>query len=447
MKKVLCLTLAVLSMLVTVACSRNQAAPAGEARNEPVTVKFWDMVGSEKYPLAAEALTKEITKTFPNINIQYQSIPWANNTQVFATAIAAGEGPDMSNGAGFASFDYYIMGELLDLKPIIDRWRQSGVLQNYDQTLINYFQVGGVQVGIPVGLEPRMFIYRKDWFDAAGLPEPKTWDDMYNAAKLFTDPAKGIYGMVYPCDAVAGNVIFYSWFGSNGSGIWTPDGSATDWTNPKNVEVIEFIRKLNNEKLFPEGMSAYQDAEVIQLASQDKVAMALFSSGNVGYQIASTNDGYNKWAVAPIPAGPQAAGRNGTSCAMNAFMAYKQSKHPEETLQALQWWCENVITLIKNKELGMGYVAPRKDWQADPMYLDSIGDPFMRDFVEKEYINDVHLLVWPAPNVSNWLVMNAINNQWGRVLSQEIITTNTPAGQLLEKRQKDSEALFVELAY
>jgi multiple sugar transport system substrate-binding protein len=235
--------------------------------------------------------------------------------------------------------------------------------------LIKYFQVDGVQVGIPVGLEPRIFIYRKDWFDAAGLPEPKTWDDLYNAAKYFTDPSKGIYGLVYPCDAVAGNVIFYSWFGSNGSGIWNADGSATDWNTPANREAIDFIRKLNNEKLVPEGMSAYVDAEVIQMASQDKAAMVLFSSGNNGFQIANANNGYKKWAVAPIPAGPRANGKNGTSAAINAFLAYKQSKNPDATFQALQWWCENIFALMKDGDLGMGVVAPRSDWQADQIIL------------------------------------------------------------------------------
>jgi hypothetical protein len=74
-------------------------------------------------------------------------------------------------------------------------------------------------------------------------------------------------------------------------------------------------------------------------------------------------------------------------------------------------------------------------------------DPFLREMVQKGYINGVHLLVYPAPNVTNWLVMNTINNQWARILSQEILTTTTSASDLLEKRQKDSEALFLELAY
>jgi multiple sugar transport system substrate-binding protein len=338
------------------------------------------------------------------------------------------------------------MGEILPCDSVVENWRKSGLLAQYDPFLINYFQVDGVQVGIPVGIEPRSFLYRKDWFAAAGIPAPKTWDDIYNAAKHFTDPSKGIYGLVYPCDGVAGNVPFYSWWGSNGTGIWKADGSTTDWTNSKNVEVINFLRKLNNEKLVPEGMSAYVDAEVIQMASQDKAAMTLISNGNNGYQIAA-NGGYDKWEVIPIPAGPSANGKNNTTAAMNSFMAYKQAKHPDETLQALQWWCENVFTLIKNKDLGMTYIPPRFDWQADKEYLDNVSDPFMRDYVTRGYIKDVHFLIYPATNVSNWMVMSNINNQWNRILSQEILTTNTPAIDLLQKRQSDSEALFIELAY
>ena len=424
-------------------------SPASDPSSNPVTIVFWDMQGGNAdYPVAAEEFAKKITGDHPNITIEYQSIPWAGATEVFASAIAAGQGPDFSNGFGFQSFQYYLMGELLSLEPVIENWRASGVLDNYDPALIDYFQIDGVQIGVPTGLEPRLFLYRKDWFDAAGIPAPQTWDDMYQAAQHFTDPANGVFGLVYPAEGGDGNVLFYSWFASNNGGIWTADGSTTNWVSPENIETVEFIRKMRDEGLMPEGMSAYTNAEVIPLLSQDKAAMAIITSGNAAKQVADTNDGYGKWALLPAPAGPSANGTNGSIAAMNAYMAYSATNHPEETLAALQWWNENFITLMSDPGLGVGSVPPRIDWQTSSSYVDSVSDPFLRDMLVSGEILNSRLLISPAKNVSNWLVMSAINGeQWGRRLSQAILTTNTPAESLLGEYQTESEALMRELAY
>jgi multiple sugar transport system substrate-binding protein len=466
MKKSLCIILIAATLLALAACGQTNppaavgtdaasTAPAAPATasdqapaGEPVEVVFWDMqVGNDKYPDFAAKYAANITKDYPNITIKYQSIPWVNSMPTFTAAIAAGDGPDFSNGGGFQSFQFYAMNELLDLAPVIDNWRENGVLEQYDPALIKYFQVDNVQVGVPTGLQPRMFIYRKDWFDAAGIPAPKTWDDLYNAAKHFTDPSKGVFGLVYPCAAVDGNVLFYSWFASNGTGIWKKDGSTVDWATPANIEVVDFIRKLNKEGLVPGGMSSYTNADIVRLASQDKVAMAIIPSGASGGQIANATGGYGKWALLPTPAGPSANGNNGNISAMNAYMAYKQTKHPEETLQALQWWADNFLPLLSNKDIGIGDVPPRMDWQADSNYLDNMADPFMRELLKGGYLKQNHLLIYPAGNISNWLVMNAINGEsWGTKLSQAILTSDTPARELLMERQRESEKLFEDFA-
>lgn len=415
---------------------------------EKTTVLFWDMVsGNENYPAIAAEHAKKISETYPNIEINYQSIPWANRYETFTTAIAAGEAPDFSNGGGYQSFQFYEMGEIMNITPVVDRWKENGILDNYNMDLINYFKVGDAQVGIPIGFDLRLMIYRKDWFDAAGLPAPKSWDDIYEAAKKFTDPANGVYGLVYPCAGADGNVLFMNWLAMNGSGVWKEDGSNADWNNPKNVEVVEFIRKLQSEKLIPEGMSAYGNAEVIQMCSQDKAAMAIITAGNAGAQIANANDGYGKWALLAPPAGPSANGNNAFVGAMNAFMAYKQTKHPQETMDALSWWCENYIDLYLNKDTGTGGCPARIDWQNDEKFLSTMADPFARDYLTGGFMPKTHTLIYPATNIGGWLVQNAFDSErwWSRV-SQAILTETTPADQLLQGMQDEAEALIAEFA-
>ncbi len=423
------------SPAVKTSASDNSEATSGK----PTTVKFWDMQGGgdNYFKIAAEQAAK-ISEDFPNITIEYQGIPWANRNETFTTAIAAGEGPDFSTGGGYQSFQYYAMNEIMDVSSIIDEWKADGTLDKYDMNLINYFKVGDAQVGIPFNVDPRFILYRKDWFDAAGIPAPKTWDELYAAAKKFTDKSKGTYGLAYPAEGSDGNVLFMLWFAMNGSGVWSADGKTPDWTNPKNVEAVNFIRKMNSEGLMPEGMSAYTNTEVIQLATQDKVAMVLGMGGNFGTQVGA-NGGDSKWALLPIPEGPSAKGDTGYVAAINALMAYSQADDPEATKTAMKWWCENQINVWSNKDAAMGGLPARKDWLNESGFTATLSDPYTRGFIENNYIEKVKTLVYPAPNITSWLTQNAYDaERWWSALSQAILTTNDSAEQLLQKRQDDA---------
>jgi len=421
------------------ATASSEAASTQAPAGKPVTVKFWDMQGGgDNYFKIAAEHAATISKDLPNITIEYQGIPWANRYETFTTAIAANEGPDFSTGGGYQSFQFYAMNEIMDVSSIIDEWKADGTLDKYDMNLINYFKVGNAQVGIPFNEDPRFMLYRKDWFDAAGIPAPKTWDELYQAAKKFTDKSKGTYGLAYPCEGSDGNVLFMLWFAMNGSGVWSADGKTPDWTNPKNVEAVNFIRKMNSEGLMPQGMSAYTNTEVIQLATQDKVAMVLGMGGNFGTQLGA-NGGDSKWALLPIPEGPSAKGDTAYVAAINALMAYSKAKDPEATKAAMKWWCENQISVWSNKDAAMGGLPARKDWLNDPGFTARLSDPFTRAFIENNYIEKIHTLVYPAPNVSSWLTQNAYDaERWWSVLSQAILTTNDSAEQLLQKRQDDA---------
>ena len=424
--------------------AQGGAAETPATTGEPVTIVFWDMAtGNEQYPIAAAEHAATITYDFPNITIEYQSIPWANRLEVFLTALAANAAPDFSNGGGFQSFQFYAMGEIMDITPIIDRWREDGTLAFYDYSMIEYFRVGDSQVGIPIGYDPRFMLYRQDWFEEAGIAMPTTWEEMFEAAVHFTDPANHVYGFASPAALAGGNVLFYTWLTSNGGGVWTNDGLAPYWTRPENVEVVEFLRRMRDAGVFPPGMSSYDSAEAIQAAIGDNAAMVLVTAGHAGSEIARTH--YGRFALMPVPAGPSANGRQGSTISMNAFMAYTQTAHPQETMDALAWWATTFYRLTFMPELGIGSVPPRSDWQQDPRYLEGMGDLYLRDFILGGHMERVHTLVSPAPNVVCWLTQNAFDSErWFTRLYQAILTTDTPALQLLEEFQAEAEAVLAD---
>ena len=78
----------------------------------------------------------------------------------------------------------------------------------------------------------KVVLYRKDLFDAAGMPYPHnnwTWDDLYAAARKITDPANGIYGIRF------GRGKHESWYmitflWSAGAEVMVYDDPTDTWT-------------------------------------------------------------------------------------------------------------------------------------------------------------------------------------------------------------------------
>lgn len=415
--------------------TQPEATPAvDEPALEDVTIEFWDMVvGGVNYPTKAGEMAKKITEEYPHITIKYTSIPWANRYETFTTAIASGEAPDMSTGGGYQSFQYAAAGEILDLSSIIDEWEADGTLDNYNMDYIDYFQSEGIQVGIPWNFEPRYMAYRKDWFEAEGIPVPTTWDELYDAAVHFTDPSEGIYGLAYAASGSSGNVLFNIWLSMNDGGLWTPDGLEPDWVNPKNLEALNFISKLNEAGVLPEGMAAYETNEVVQLAAQDSVAMVVLIMGN-GFLLAEAGAA-DKWALMPVPAGPSANGNEGYVAAINAIMAYSQTDHPTETKQALKWWSENMFSFWTDDAAAVSGIPVRNDWLNDPAYVSNMADPMGPDFISYA-LESTHTLVSPATNITSWLTQNAFDGErWWTALSQAVLFSEYSNEELLQQWQ------------
>ena len=102
--------------------------------------------------------------------------------------------------------------------PVIDRKGPNGERH-----------VWAIPYGGAVG---KVMWYRKDLFDAAGVPYPKndwTWDDFYEMCRKLTDPARGIYGIRY----WRGKHESWCWVSllwSAGAEVMTYDEQTSKWT-------------------------------------------------------------------------------------------------------------------------------------------------------------------------------------------------------------------------
>ena len=99
------------------------------------------------------------------------------------SSIAGGGAPDMfSWWTGQTFNDLVATGQIA---PLNDVWKEMLASGQYDASSADLFKVGNDVYGVPLLLARWVVLYNKDMFKAAGVSEPKTWDELMQAsAKL-----------------------------------------------------------------------------------------------------------------------------------------------------------------------------------------------------------------------------------------------------------------------
>ena len=296
-------------------------------------------------------------------------------------------------------------------------------------------------MGIPFNFEPRGIFYRKDYFEDKGLEVPKTWDELHTAIKALSDPANGKYGMAYPAADAAANVSFMSWLVSNGSGVWSEDGKTPDWTNEKNVKVLEFISTLRDEGCFPEGMASYEQADAQKMFLQGNSAMMVDGIG-FGLQIQEQGDDFaEKVGIMPFPQGPD-SDQPGMSAALNAYMVYSSTEYPEEAKAFIKWWSENNLSLWTGPA-GVNASPARISFLEDESYLNNEANPFLYDMVEM-WVPAMQSTMYPAAS-ANVAQATVDGERWWRDVSQAILMGEKSPEEILQDKQNAAEQLLKDL--
>lgn len=352
----------------------GQKQAAATKPSGPVHLVFWDMVwGPPEYITTAKALVAKFNAEHPDITVKYQSLPWNNWYQNFTTAIASGTAPDVSTGGGFLQDQIAAMGQILPLDSVIARWKSEGKLSDFFPHTLPQFQYKGHQIAIPWNTDLEGIYYRKDLFQAAGIPVPRTWAEFLSAAKKLTTANR--FGYVMAGSDAMGFWQWLYWTVGNGGGVFNVN-EKPDLANAKNVEALDYIRKFKAEHIIPPGTVGYSTSDAEKLFLQGKAAMILFDAQVAADLKSQAPNLYDKVGILPVLTSP-----NGTRLAptgLNAIMAYKQSKHPTDAKLFLRWWSDNMAPLWTKGHAG---VMPVRHSIADLPYFQQ--DPFAKQFIEK----------------------------------------------------------------
>jgi multiple sugar transport system substrate-binding protein len=342
---------------------------------------------------------KQYESSHPGVSIKLT--PVQGNNEAYYTKLAllnrsADSAPDIYYHDTFQVNADVAAGKLAPLDEFLTKW-PDWETQFPDSVKQAAKGADGKIYGVPISTDTRGLWYHKDVFAKAGLPvpwEPKTWDDVLNAARTIKQKVPDAVPFSMYSTKVHGEAATMQGFemllyGTPGGTLY--DDASQKWiAGGKNfTDALTFINTIYREELGPK----QSDAHNAKLA--DKVNNEWFPAGKIGISLdgAWTPAAWKETSTKPWPewkdkvgwtAMPTQNGEEPGRVSMSGGWVMAMSSYTKLKQEAFDF-----ITVAMNKENAMTYsvstgdLAVRKDVAADPKYTaDNPSVKFFTDLAE-----------------------------------------------------------------
>jgi len=356
------------------AAPQPTAAPAAAGK---VPLRFVVMDYDAKMLPDTQALVDEFNASQDAIEVKLDVYSWATGHDTLVTQISGGQAPDLANGNSQWVGEWAGINEVQPLDGLLSK----EFLANFVPSGIQAFTIDGKLMAMPYFLDPRALYYRKDLFEKAGLKAPETWDDVIAAAQKLNDPPNiNAFGSAFSRLSDDMDYWWYAWLGANGAdgntNLWDEKGKSR-FNTPEGVAATQFLVDLAQKykAMNPDFVTASRDADLQPLFFAGKLAM--LETGSWFPTLLKSNAPNLDVGIVPIPVA-KAGMKPVTAFWPDAVMMFKQSKHPKEAAQFLEWMYSKKNRLLFAKQRGV--IPERIDVGSDPAYAVSDTEKF---FVEQ----------------------------------------------------------------
>jgi multiple sugar transport system substrate-binding protein len=222
-----------------------------------------------------------------SIEVTLEFLPYDQYWQKLQLAYASGGDLYDTYFWDVQAYGHFKNGLIKNLQPFID---ESGALDpaEYPVELFDVWRLDGENMyGMPENFQTFALYYNKDLFDADGLEYPNenwTYDDMVAAATTLTKregDRVNQWGMNLGNLAIWWGLQTISW--AKGDAFFDQQLEPTkfQFSNPANVETLDFIRGLvNDAKVAPKPSVATQQSDITGFAS-GRVGMVIDGSWSI----------------------------------------------------------------------------------------------------------------------------------------------------------------------
>jgi multiple sugar transport system substrate-binding protein len=383
--------------------------------SDVVEIRFW-VIGAEGEYI--EQFIPEFERENEDIKIRIQKIPWTAAHEKLLTAYASNSMPDVYQ-LGNTWIPEFVMLDAVE--ELSERIRNTTTMQSEDyfEGIWNTNIIEGGLYGIPWYVDTRVLFYRKDLLERVGYPDPpKTWDELFDAAKKLKALHGGRegYAMLLPTNEWTPQIVFGL---SAGSSLLRKDGQFGDFSGPEFLRAFEFYARFFSEDLAPIGIT--QVTNIYQGFTEAYFAMYITGPWNVGeFRRRLPPEMQDKWMTAPLPGFSKE--RPGISLAGGASLVLSAaSEYQDAAWKFIEFFSRPEIQIRFNQI--SGNLPPRiSAWVGSGIHE----DPPMRAFYDQLQF------VEPLPKVPEWEQIAMKVQQYGEIVSIGRISPRQTA-QLLDR--------------
>lgn len=464
MKKLVALFLTVCMLLTLVACTSgeqskepSQAEPSNqeetqtpdeapqqpteaepeepETSEEKVVLRFWQAGAdtADATNIMSQLLTEFMLEN-PNILVEYQAFPWANDPHVtFQTAIASGDVADLLVVGSPLDQQLASNGQILPLTDLLDQEVKDDLMDIF-ATECTYVgtneSMQGQFVSMPLFGDARTILYNKAIFDAKGLPYPDeslTHEEFIQLARDLTGELNGkmVYGFGTSARYASQYLNFvWNYGGDILNADYTAPGTDTDAWKKGITDYMIFF----DEGLTPPGSDAMSLADMLTMFQNGEIAMMIATSDYCKVlQTCEATDGYNpeNLGVGIMPHEDFQTAYGGA----DVMVIPASTEHPQEAAKLINFLLRTDNQLAYAKQVGF---FPAVKSAAEDTYYTS--DPSRAAFADALNNGRFYVKTSYSSGITSIL----------RATIQELIAGNTDFDGYIESVTSQLQALIDE---
>jgi len=380
MKRKLPMILMVIAMIFVAACGNgssknnsNPSSPGNQASQAPAEEKelkgeivFWHSftqgARNDYMKEAADAFMKK----HPGVKITIETFAWPEFYTKWTTGLSSGQVPDVSTALPNHVVELIDADAIIPINDVIDNIGRD----RFYEAPLREGTVGENNYSIPIYSHAQVMWYRKDLLEKANLEVPKTWDELYAAAKAINQP-QNVYGLSVPMglgDMMATRFLNF-YVRSAGETLISQDGKA-NLTSKAAIDGINYWLKMYQDNS-PAGSLNFKVLDQATLFYQGKTAFDFNSGFHIGGIETNSPNLLDQIDAAPMPKINANDPEQGIETSNIPMVVWKNSKHPEIAKAFVEslYETEGYIKFLHSVPAGM--LPAMKDIAENPAFLDN----------------------------------------------------------------------------
>ena len=363
-----------LALFLSLAC--GFLACTGQEPSGPVLVMAG---GSGPEEVHVQKQLAAFHRAHPDIRVVYQSTPSSASSRhtLFVTWLSSRSAEvDILNLDVIWTPEFAAAGWILPLEDFLAEGPLD--LADFLPAGLACSRYRGKLFALPWYVDAGLLYYRRDLYDAMGLPLPRTFSDL-DKVRALQDKFNIPYGFVFQGQSYEGLVcVVLEFFWSNGGQVFDNEGRLVLDSPPNRQALALLVDLIYRQHVSPLAVTTFLE-EDCRYAFQEGYAV-LMRNWPYAYTLMEQPGSpvKRKFALLPPLQGPKArsvAVLGGGALAVNAL-----SRHPREAMQLIRFLLkpEN----LRQRALALGMLPPLKSLYADPAltakfpYLTSLKEVF-----------------------------------------------------------------------